>query len=39
MLHHLDGNHLPSVLMKAGAAFGSCLTLSAAVIGLTMRMI
>ncbi|MET7829284.1 MULTISPECIES: hypothetical protein [Streptomyces] len=39
ILHHLDGNHLPSVLMKASAAFASCLTLSIALVGLTTRMI
>ncbi|MFM9596234.1 hypothetical protein ACKI1J_40715 [Streptomyces scabiei] len=37
-LHHLDGNRLPAALMKAGTAFGACLTLSAAVVGLMVRM-
>ncbi|WP_435970244.1 hypothetical protein [Streptomyces sp. Qhu_M48] len=30
-LHHLGGNPLPAVLIKAGTAFGACLMLSAAV--------
>ncbi|MFJ6489005.1 hypothetical protein [Streptomyces californicus] len=36
VLHHLSGNPLPSVLLKAGTAFGACLTLSAALAGLVI---
>lgn len=38
-LHHLGGNHLPAVLMKAGTAFGACLALSASMAGLVIRMV
>ncbi|MFB7828420.1 hypothetical protein [Streptomyces hydrogenans] len=34
VLHHLGGNPLPAVLMKAGTAFGATLTLNAAAAGL-----
>ncbi|MFE4452898.1 hypothetical protein [Streptomyces sp. NPDC056796] len=36
VLHHLGGNPLPAVLLKAGTAFGACLTLSAAIAGLVI---
>ncbi|WP_421110330.1 hypothetical protein [Streptomyces sp. NEAU-S77] len=36
-LHHLEGNRVPAVLLKAGAAFGACLTLGVGVIGLVLR--
>jgi hypothetical protein len=36
VLHHLGGSPLPAVLLKAGTAFGACLTLSAAMAGLVI---
>jgi hypothetical protein len=36
-LHHLEGNRLPVVLLKAGAAFGTCLTLGVGIISLVLR--
>ncbi|MFF5895520.1 hypothetical protein ACFY8O_06260 [Streptomyces argenteolus] len=36
VLHHLGGNPLPAVLLKAGTAFGAFLTLSAAMAGLVI---
>ncbi|WP_432114728.1 hypothetical protein [Streptomyces sp. S1] len=38
-LHHLGGNRLPAVLMKAGTAFGTCVTLNVPAGGLAARAI
>ena len=35
-LRHLDGGSVPASFMRAGAAFGACLTVSGIAVGLAL---